>query len=71
MSRRIYALIVDCTEDSVFVPALLAQVQEVIAQRGWPEVRAHWVSIDEPLAADDRQQDPGRTTPEIRMVDTG
>lgn len=71
MSRRIYALIVDCTEESMFVPALLAQVQEVIGERAWREVRAHWVSIDEPLVDDIRQQDPDRTTPEIRMVDTG
>jgi hypothetical protein len=71
MSRAVYALVVDCTEESEMIPALLAQVVSVIEERGWPEVRAAIVSSVVPLEADAARQDPERTQPEVTLVFTG
>lgn len=71
MSRAVYAIIVDCDEESLMVPALLAQVVTVIEERAWPEVRAAVVNAVVPLAGDTARQDPERTTAEITLVFTG
>ena len=71
MSRHVYALIVDCSEESVFVPGLLAQVLDVIHQRDWPEVHSAVIQTDVPLPTDIRRQDPEITVPETRLVDGG
>ena len=71
MSRAVYALIIDCTDESIVIPALLEQVQTVIAERGWPEVRNTVVQTDIPMPDDERRQDHTKTTPETRLVDTG
>jgi hypothetical protein len=71
MSRAVYGLVIDCTEESIFVPALLAQIVDVINERAWPEVRAAVVNAVVPLEGDTARQDPARTQPEVTLVFTG
>ena len=69
--RHVYALIVDTTEDSLFVPALLTQIINLIHERRWPEVRSVVMQVDVPMSEDLRRQDPNLTTAEVRLVDNG
>jgi hypothetical protein len=67
MPRHIYALVVDCDDESSKIERLLEGLAETIRSRGWDDIVDLSVHVEVPMVLDDRRQDRTMTQPVISL----
>ena len=67
--RVIYGLVVDCNAQSTDVHRLLDELVDFVHALGLAEVSDIYLTLDVPLAEDERRQDRTRTQAVMRLED--
>jgi hypothetical protein len=70
MARVVYAVVVDCTEESEATMDVMEKLAELLRNRHHPAIRVVTVQTLVPMAEDQRAQSPERTSAVVRFEDT-